>query len=78
MTNESATPTFETDIKPLFRDQDVRSMAFAFDLRNYDDVAATAESILARLEAQDMPCDEPWPDERVELFRKWVAAGTPR
>jgi hypothetical protein len=72
------TPGFERDVKPLFRDQDVRSMAFAFDLANYDDVVANGEAILSRLEAANMPCDGPWPDERVELFRRWVAAGSPR
>ena len=73
----SETPTFERDIKPLFRDRDVRSMAFAFDLRDHDEVAANATGILSRLEAGNMPCDGPWPDERVALFRTWVAAGSP-
>jgi hypothetical protein len=71
------TPTFERDIKPLFRDQDVRSMAFAFDLKNHDEVAANGTAILSRLEAGNMPCDAPWPDERVALFRRWVTAGSP-
>jgi len=71
------TPTFERDIKPLFRERDVRSMAFAFDLRNHDEVAANGTGILSRLEAGNMPCDGPWPDERVALFRRWVAAGSP-
>jgi hypothetical protein len=24
-----------------------------------------------------MPCDEPWPDEHVQVFRDWIDAGMP-
>ena len=77
MSAGSEMPGFERDIKSLFRDRDVSSMAFAFDLRNYDEVAANGAAILSRLEAGNMPCDGPWPDERVALFRSWVTAGSP-
>jgi hypothetical protein len=77
MSAGSETPGFERDIKSLFRDRDISSMAFAFDLRNYDEVAANSAAILSRLEAGNMPCDAPWPDERVALFRSWIAAGSP-
>jgi hypothetical protein len=30
--------SFEQDIHPLFRERDIRSMSFAFDLSSYDDV----------------------------------------
>jgi len=36
-------------------------MDFAFNLWDYEDVKANAEHILKRLEAREMPCDEPWP-----------------
>ena len=52
-------------------------MAFAFDLRDHDEVAANGTAILSRLESGNMPCDGPWPDERVALFRRWVEAGSP-
>jgi hypothetical protein len=73
----TASPSFERDIKPLFRDDDVDSMEFAFDLRSYDDVRANAENIHERLAEGSMPCDGAWPDDQVELFRAWIDAGMP-
>jgi truncated hemoglobin YjbI len=68
---------FAEHIKPLFRPADRNSMRFAFDLWSHEDVAEHADRILARLEAGTMPCDRAWPEERVELFRRWVEAGRP-
>jgi hypothetical protein len=68
---------FERDIRPLFRDKDVQSMSSAFDLSSGDDVRANADKILAAVAGGSMPCDGPWPAERVELFRRWVDAGCP-
>ena len=68
---------FERDIRPLFRDRDVESMSFAFDLRSYDDVRANAQQILEKVSDGSMPCDGTWPTDRVALFRKWVDAGCP-
>ena len=65
------------DIRPLFRDKDVSSMSKAFDLSSYNDVRANAAAILAKLADGSMPCDGPWPQDRVELFRSWVNAGCP-
>jgi hypothetical protein len=50
-------------------------MEFAFDLWRYDDVKENAEAILERLHAGDMPCDEPWPAERVAVFQTWIETG---
>jgi len=69
--------SFETDIKPLFRERDRGAMLKVFDLWSYDDVKANADAILGQVEAGTMPCDGPWPDDRVATFRDWVAAGTP-
>ena len=68
---------FRTDIRPLFRDRDISSMAFAFDLSSYDDVRAHADGILGKLSDGTMPCDGAWPADRVELFRTWVDDGCP-
>jgi hypothetical protein len=68
-------PSFERDIGPLFRPEDVESMSFAFDLLSYDEVREHAEEIHARLADGTMPCDEPWPEEDVERFRSWIDAG---
>ena len=68
-------PSFEADLKPLFRELDQESMSFAFDLWSYDDVKSNAEEIHARLRDGVMPCDGPWPPEQVELFERWVDSG---
>ncbi len=70
------TPRFESDIRPLFRPDDVRAMSFAFDLSSYDDVRANAEEIYARLADGSMPCDGSWPPEQVQRFRAWIDSGS--
>lgn len=74
---EQETVGYMRDIRPLFRDKDVRAMSKTFDLASYDDVRANADRILARLSDGSMPCDGPWSQERVELFRRWVDADCP-
>jgi hypothetical protein len=76
---EGKQPTFEDDVKPLFRERDRGSMLSVaqFDLWSRDDVAEHSQEILKRLEDGSMPCDEAWPEERVAIFRQWVAAGMP-
>ena len=58
--------SFETDVKPMFRERDRRSMEFAFDLWSRDDVSENADAILARLKAGTMPCDGAWPQAQVD------------
>jgi hypothetical protein len=70
-------PSFVRDIASLFRDEDVDSMEFAFDMRSYDDVRENAEDIYERLADGSMPCDAAWPNEQVARFRAWIDAGTP-
>ena len=67
--------SFETDVKPLFRERDRSSMEFAFDLWSADDVSENADAILERLKAGTMPCDGAWPQAQVDLFARWVAGG---
>jgi hypothetical protein len=69
--------TFATDIKPLFRERDRGAMKGAFDLWSYDDVRAHAEAIATHLRNGTMPCDGPWPADRVALFDRWRSDGTP-
>jgi hypothetical protein len=71
------TVSFETDVKPLFREGDRRTMRFAFDLWSHDDVGQNADAILDRLERGDMPCDRAWPEQQVDLFRRWIESGKP-
>jgi Ferritin-like len=70
--------SFDEHIKAMFRPRDQQSMQFAFDLWSYDDVAAHADDILARVRAGTMPCDGAWPKEQVDAFQNWVDAGKPR
>ena len=73
----AAAPSYATDIKPLFRERDRTSMLSAFDLWSYDDVKANSAPILGAVESGSMPCDGPWSEDRVDLFRRWVDGGTP-
>jgi hypothetical protein len=75
MADQGAGPSFEDDIKPLFRDKDRERMQWAFDLWSYEDVKENAPQILERLEEGDMPCDGGWPDDSIEAFRRWMNAG---
>jgi hypothetical protein len=70
-------PSFEHDILPLFRPEDIEEMSFAFELSSYDDVREYAEVIYARLAEGSMPCDAPWLPQNVERFRRWIDAGMP-
>jgi CDGSH-type Zn-finger protein/truncated hemoglobin YjbI len=67
--------SFEAHIKPLFREHDRKSMAFAFDLWSRDDVRDHAAGILDRLRDGTMPCDGAWPAEKIEVFQRWTGSG---
>ncbi|HYT52679.1 MAG TPA: hypothetical protein VEL10_10785 [Gaiellaceae bacterium] len=69
--------SFAQDIEPLFREGDRESMKWAFDLSSYDDVTANSDAILGKLRDGTMPCDGAWPEEQVDLFQRWVDAGSP-
>jgi hypothetical protein len=66
---------FAADIRQLFREKDRDAMHGSFDLWSYDDVVANAEPIAQRLENGTMPCDGPWTDAQVGLFRQWLSEG---
>ena len=69
------TVSFAAHIKPLFREHDRKSMAFAFDLWSQADVQAHAAGILERLQNGTMPCDGAWPAEKIEVFKRWTESG---
>jgi hypothetical protein len=48
MTAPGEKPSFEQDIKPLFRQKDRDAMLAAFDLFDYDDVVEKADAIVGR------------------------------
>ena len=72
--------SFAEDIRPLFREKDIEEMKdiSGFDLSAYDDVREWASGIYARLADGSMPCDEPWSEERVAKFKRWMEADYPR
>ena len=70
--------SFAEHAKGWFREKDRDAMRFAFDLWSYEDVAANADAILARVRAGTMPCDGTWSTEQVDSFQTWVDAGKPR
>jgi len=69
--------SFAADIRPLFRDSpDVDTMKdYGLDLSSYEQVKTRAREIYERLEDRSMPCDEPWPEERLALFKRWMDEG---
>jgi len=69
--------SFARDIRPLFRDTpDVDEMKeFGLDLSSYEDVKEQAANIVERLEDGSMPCDEPWPEDRIARFKQWMDEG---
>ena len=69
--------SFVHDIRPLFRDEDIDAMSYVFDLANRDDVAKNAEMIYERLADGSMPCDAPWPAEKLAQLRQWIDEGMP-
>lgn len=71
----TATPSFESDIKPLFNARDRGSMLSHFDLWSYDDVNTHADAILDSVTTGSMPCYGQWPAEQVDLLRRWVESG---
>jgi hypothetical protein len=75
--------SFETDIRPLFTERDIRAMSKAFNLGKYEDVKAHAAAIYDRIRGIGgavMPPpppkgEGPWPQSSIELFAKWIADG---
>ena len=70
-----AVVSFDTHVKPLFRPADRKSMTFTFDLWSRADVQAHAADILDRLGSGTMPCDGAWPEEKVDVFKRWIESG---
>jgi hypothetical protein len=72
--------SFATDIRPLFRDGDVEcmeSMGVALHDAAWMCVPANAQSVYGAVSGGTMPPDEPWPADRVSLFKEWMDAGCP-
>jgi hypothetical protein len=68
---------FANDIRPLFRDTpDVDTMKdLGLDLSSYEEVKEKAAGIYSVLQDGSMPCDGSWPNEQLELFKRWMDEG---
>jgi hypothetical protein len=55
-------------------------MIGSFDLAKYEDVKQWSAKIAQRLTDKTMPVgpSNPWPDEWIALFNRWVAEGCNR
>lgn len=79
----AAMTSFQTDIRPLFTERDIRAMSKAFNLASYEDVKAHAAIIYDRIRGIGgamMPPpppkgEGPWPQAQVDLFGQWIAEG---
>ncbi len=69
--------SFAKDLRPFFRDSpDVDTMKdYGIDLSSYEDVKSKAQGIYDRLADGSMPCDQPWPQDRLALFKRWMDEG---
>jgi hypothetical protein len=74
---EEPMSSFASDVRPLFRDKDIKSMKFMLDLSSYDDVKQNADGILATVENDSMPCDQQWTPEQVAVLKGWIDDGFP-
>ncbi len=72
--------SFATDIRPLFRDGDIKCMGRAgvrLDDPAWMSVPANAQSVYDQVSSGLMPPDAPWPSDHISLFKKWMDAGFP-
>lgn len=69
--------SFATEIRPLFREKDIAEMidVMNLDLASYEAVRDHADAIHAQVASGWMPCDLPWGEEQVALFKQWIDGG---
>ena len=79
--------SYEMDIRPLFRPQDIRCMerasvsldaaAWMLDPAGDGDFADHAHARLVgkRIVSRTMPPDAPWPAEQIALYQDWMTGG---
>jgi hypothetical protein len=70
-----SSPSFDADIRALFREKDRNAMLNMFDLWSAEDVRRNAERIYGALARGAMPCDRPWPEADKDLLRRWIDEG---
>ncbi len=70
-------PSFDEDIRGIFSDFYRSSMRWRFDLWDYDDVKASAQTVYDLISTGQMPPPEfgSISPENVALFKKWMDTG---
>lgn len=70
--------SFTNDIMPLFK-QFQGQMMWRFDLTNYDQVKANAETIYGRISSSSGPMPpppfDPLTPEQAQMFQQWIDDG---
>ena len=68
--------SFSSDIAPLFN-QFSGQMMWRFDLTNYDQVRANAQTIYGRINGGGMPPPpfDPLTTDQIQLFQQWMSEG---
>jgi hypothetical protein len=73
--------SFVIDIRPLFRNGDIRCMGPSGVKLNDDPtwmcVHAKVQSVYSQLSTGAMPPDAPCPPDHVSLFKRWMDSGCP-
>ena len=67
--------SFAKDIKLLFTPTDQDHMEFMLDLWSYDDVKENAQGILDSVSNSRMPPGNPWPADKIDIFKQWIQGG---
>ncbi|GLQ82764.1 kumamolisin [Mesorhizobium huakuii] len=71
-------PKYSSDIRPLFRDVDIKCMRkrnILLDDPAWMCVPANAANVYDALSSDFMPPDEPWSADKKKLFNDWMLAG---
>jgi hypothetical protein len=72
--------SYKADIRPLFRDGDIKCMGPAgvlLDDASWMRVPANAQKVLHAVSSGKMPPDAPWAADRVAKLKQWIDAGYP-
>ncbi|MGC2162897.1 MAG: hypothetical protein WA634_13360 [Silvibacterium sp.] len=71
--------SFEKDIRPLFREGDVKCMSPGVRLDDpaWMRVAANAQAVYHAVSTGAMPPDAPWKEAQVKTFKAWMDEGFP-
>lgn len=70
--------SFDKDIRPLFTQTDIDHMEpFGVELNNFEYMSdkSNADAVYEVLSAKTMPPNDPWPDDKVKVFKAWIDGG---